>query len=357
MRAIEELARHEGIGLLDAVGLLHHATAMAMSVPELQALHGLQEQFSALDAATGDPNGKVSLSDLRFIVRNPNRFDVHMVAAAAALLANEPLLQRLDTATDNSEIVRRDGVFGDAEFDDGVVSRSDIDSFLFKQGLSHFIGLNYDQIDASTPSAEADGRLSKANFEAFLSQHRASLTDAEVQAFETVINGELYDKGWWERNKRSIALVTAVAAGATFALVTGGLGSGLSGALITMAATGASGSAAAALTTMEINKYSDESDWHDDVASNGFDGFFAGAGGGGAGLGVNALRVTSTTTAGRAAIALGITSDTTGLAGMGTFDVGLQYAPGLGGENLDDTKHAANIVSIATGLTLSLIHI
>ncbi len=349
---IEGLARSEGIGLIDAATMLYRAETLSLTVDEVHAFNGLHEEFTALDTATGqDADGLVSMRDIQYVVQNPELFDASTIAAANALWSNQSLLMRLDSSRDNGDVLQGDGHFGADEFDDHLISMDDIESFVGKQSISHILGVNYDAIDIAAKGGTPDGHLSKADFEAFLNNNEGLLTDEEVLAFETVIDAEWYDKGWFEENKRSIALVSAVIAGGALVFFTGGLGTGFSGALITMAATAGAGGAAAVSTTLTINAFSSESDLDDDLVSNGIGGAMAGMGGGGATLGVQTFRLAATSTAGKAAIALGVTSDVTGLAGMGTFDVGLQYAPGLGGDNLEQTKEIADLVSIGTGVT------
>ncbi len=353
---IVEVADTEGIPLVDAANLVAQADVLAMTPDEWFAFQGMIEHFDEFDTARNGVYGrrpisgddKFSEANLTLIVDNPDRYESEVVAAAAALLAQPALLNRIDSAT-NTDLFEGDA-FGSSERGDGVYSRDDLEAFMAKQQVQYLLGDHATAIDTAALGGEADGYRSKNDFEAFLQQHRDSLSDIEIEAVEAVINGALYDQTWWEENKRSIALAAAVVAGATFVIVTGGVGSGVSGMLITTVAAGTAGAATAGAATVGLNAFSDQSDWNEDVGSNAFAGFFAGAGAGGAAQ-VFVNGVGTTTLAGKAATALGLTSDVSGLTAMGAFDLGLQYAPVVGGDNLAATKDIAETVSIVTGVT------
>ena len=278
---VSEMANDEGIGLLDALGAHVRADHYGMTIEEMNAYDGLGEHFPAFDNAKGgNTDGKVSIEDLEHVVANPGRFSAAEVAAASALLSSPGLLSRLDTGKDNNDVLNDGDRFGDTEFDDRKISLDDLENFEWKQGLNAVVGTHFDDIDVAN-GGEHDQTLSKADFETYLEQNRRKLSDREIRALEVVIDGELYDKGWLERNKRSLAIAAAVVAGALIAVGTGGIGAGISGALITAAVTGTGGAAAAAGTTLVINGFSDESDWDDDVLANAGHGALAGMAGGG----------------------------------------------------------------------------
>ena len=347
--AIETLAADEGVGLVDATGLQLRADHYAMTVPEVMAYDGLNEHFDTFDNAKGgDTDGKVSLEDLQHVVDRPDRFSADEVAAAAALLASPELLSRLDTGRENNDVLNDGDRFGDDDFDDRKVSLEDVENFEWKQGVNALVGVHYDQIDVVN-GGSADHHLSKADFETYLDRHRTDLTAEEIQALEVVIDGELYDKGWLERNKRSLAIAAAVVAGAAIAISTGGIGSGISGALITAAVTGTGGAAAAGATTFAINGFSDESEWDDDLLANTGHGFLAGMAGGG--LGVAGPTWGATSGVGRFAVASGVASDGAAIVGMGGADWAIDTIPGVDHEDLDGLHDVANGASLAFGVT------
>ena len=346
--AITEIANDEGIDLATALSLQARGAHYEMTVAEVMAFDGLNEHFPTFDNATGgDRDGLVSLDDLRFVVNNPDRFDIEAVAAASALLTNSGLLTRLDTGRDNGDVLNDGDAFGDREFDDGKISQEDILGFEWKQGVNALVGTHYDNIDVAN-GGELDGHLSKADFEAYLDHNRDSLSEDEIRALSAVIDGEFYDKGWLERNKRSIAIAVAVVAGVAIAVGTGGLGSGVSGALITMAVTGTAGAAAAGGTTIAINGISDESTWDDDVWSNAGHGFIAGMAGGGLGLAPTAYAA-APGAAGRFAVGAGVLSDGAAVVGMGGADWALDVV--MDHEHLEGVREVADGVSIAAGVT------
>lgn len=344
--AIADLARSEGISLIDATEMTMSASIYATTPDELMAYQGFREHFSVIDNATGgETDDGVSLVDLRYVVEHPSEFDVEVVAAATAFLANPSLRHRIDSALEHSDVVNPDGSFGGTRYDDGFFTLADLDAFETKQTISFLVGDSYDEIDVAHQGGATDGFLSKHDFEDFLETNRADLSEEDIWALETVIAAELYDQGWVERNKHALALAAAIVAGAAFVFVTGGLGTGLSGTLITVVAAGGAGATAAGATTLTINTFSSESDWDDDLLANSFDGFFAGAGSGGAVVGVTGFAAMGTV--GQAATGLGLVSDVTGLAGLGAFDLGLQYA--VHPEDLDEIHDLANRISLVTG--------
>lgn len=341
-----ELAGDEGIGLLDALTAQNRANHYDMSIAEVAAFDGLNAHFDAFDNAKGgDTDGKVSLEDLQHVVDNASRFSADEVAAAAALLASPGLLSRLDTGRDNNDVLNDGHRFGDSDFDDRKISRDDLESFEFKQGVNAFVGTHFDEIDIIN-GGEHDQHLSKADFEAYLELHEDDLSDDEVWALQTVIEGELYDKGWLERNKRSIAIAAAVVAGTVIAGASFGGLTGVSLALVTAAATAGGGAAAAGGTTLLINGISDESEWDDDLYSNAGHGALAGMAGGGLRVGAQHW-IANPGTLSRTATGLGITSDVAGITALGGFDPLLEQIPGA---DLDDIHDVADDISLATGV-------
>ena len=346
---VSELADAEGIGLLDALTMTARADHYAMSTSELIAYDGLTEHFAAFDNAKGgSTDDKVSLDDIQYVANNPSQFTNDEVAAALALLASPALLSRLDTGRENNDVLNEGERFGDDDFDDRKISLEDLESFEWKQGVNALVGTHYDDIDIVN-GGEHDQHLSKADFEKYLDQHGGDLSPEEIQALEVVIDGELYDKGWLERNKRSLAIAAAVVAGAAIAIGTGGLGSGISGALVTAAVTGTAGAGAAAGTTLTVNAFSDESDWDDDLVANAGHGFLGGMAGGGLGLAGSAMQAT-TSGLGRFAIRAGVASDGFAVVGMGGLDFAMDVIPGVDHEDLGGVHDFANTVSLVTGV-------
>ena len=343
---VVDYATGEGIDLHDALTAHARAGHYDMTVAEMTAYDGLIEHFDTFDNAKGGATDtKVSLSDLRYVVDNPTRFTAEEVAAAAALLASPGLLSRLDTGKDNNDVLNDGDRFGDTDFDDHKISLEDLENFAWKQGVNAVVGQHYDGIDAII-AGEHDGHLSKADFQAYLDHHRNELSPVEIRALEVVIDGELYDKGWLERNKRSLAIAAAVVAGVVIAGASFGSLSGVSLALVTTAATAGGGAAAAGGTTLLINGISDESDWDDDLGSNMLHGAFAGMAGGGLRVGARHW-VANPGTLSRTATGLGLTSDAAGVTALGGFDPVLEQVPGV---DLDDIHRTAEHVSLTTGV-------
>jgi len=337
---IEALATDEGIPLAASATLLAQARAFDMTVDEYHAFTGLLDHFAVFDAATGgDADGLVSLADLRFVVNNsgPGGFPNEVVIAAAALLKNPQLLNRLDSAAATGGAVSHQG-FGRNQPADNKYSATDINVFVLKQQTNMALRNVVDQIDVASQGGGlgwADGNLSEVDFTLVLANaDDYGLTAAEVSAIERVLEADWYDKTWIQEHGDSVILATAVVAGGLLFWATGGLGGGLSAALISSAAATAGGAAVGAGLTVSENLLTGDPLTQDLTESTvlGATGGLAGAGivGSIAGVAVSeslAVRVITT---------VGFEADVLGLAASGLFDPAL--APVVDEINLTEMK-------------------
>ncbi len=366
---IVDTATVQELSLTEAFNLHVHADHFAMTADQFIAFQGLQTHFEVLanpmSRLAGDereidnvyrvgnyPTGSshraadhlVTVEDLRLIVGSPAHFTDAEVATARQLLNNLDLLRRLDSARDNTSVVSDVDAFGSTDFDDGRISLDDIHSFMAKQSINSIIGERYDEID-NVHGGERDGFLSREDFETYLANNRASMTPAEVQAFEDVVTAELYDETWLEENKQSIAIAGAVVVGAGITVLTAGTGVGL---FATMLMAGAGGATAAGATTLGINALTGE-ELLDEVGTNSALGGLGGVAGMGLATALPAWSA-ATTNLGRFAVASGTVSDAAGIVGMGGADWALDAIPGVDHEDLDGMHETAEAISIATGV-------
>jgi len=323
------------IDLITAFNLHYAADRRDMTIAEFQAYQGIidRETFDAIDnAQAGDLDGKISIEDLNHVINDPNA-DPEVVAAAQAFLNSPDLMARLDTGRDFSENVVDHESFGRDRVDDQLWSREDIDSFELKQDLNFALSGLVDKIDTAGQGGVTDGHLSKQDFQAVLDDaDELGLSDEEVDALTTVINGKLYDQHWVERNRDSLAIAAAVVAGTAIFVATGGVGAGLSLALVGSVAAGTAGAGVTAgVVTGGINAFTQE-DLTDGVAGNAFKGAIVGglaapglatggAGWAGAGMG------------GRLLIGVGFAGEGAGLVGAGALDWAID--PFYDGDSID----------------------
>ena len=331
------LASDEKIGLISAFVLSSEANRRDMTVDELTAYQGLYEPetFAAIDNITGgDADGKVSLVDLTYAVEHGDEMglDEEIISAAAAFLDQPDLMSRLDTARDFSENVMEGDGFGRDRLDDGLFSLEDQQAFELKQDVNFLLGDLADTIDTAALGGVADGDLSRQDVQATLARaEELELTEAEIDALQTVLDGKMYDQGWIEKNRDSIAIATAVLAGTFIFVASGGTAAGLSATLIGAAWATGTGAVVAGGVTYEINNATGV-DSMDGVLGNAFKGgivsglaapglAMGGSGWAGAGL------------LGRTGITLGLAGEGAGLVGAGALDWAID--PFYDGDSID----------------------
>jgi hypothetical protein len=350
----------EGISLVDATVLAAEARALGMAIDEYTTYRGFIEHFGDFDAASGgDADEVVSIADLAFVVNNPESFGVETVASAAAMIAAPALRNRLDTARDRGGIVGREN-FGATRPDDYKVSLADLQMFHAKQSVNFILQDLYAVIDVAAQRGDpslADDELREEDFRAVLAQaDELGLGEEEVKAVELVLDADWYDQGFWQEHGDSVLLATAVVAGAAIFVGTGGVGGGVSAALISTAYATAGGAALGAGATV-IESLATGDPFDEGVTENtllGATGGLAGAGVagfvGGAAPGSLTVRVVDT---------LGLTADMTGLAADGLFDPLLTHVlDDIELQNLHENTQTASYLtggmSLAAAVTASL---
>ncbi len=356
---ITNLVETRGIDHETAAGIVANAEVYGLTGEEFLALKGFGEHFDTFDnaqdpnAAAGSfgynasymstsdtvgTNGQVNIHNLRYVVDNPNQYSADEVSAAQALLDQPQLLARIDTAS-HTDLFPNDGGFGSTTADDQNYSIEDLINFENKQFAFAQLDDHRFDIDVAHQGGAVDGHLSKSDYQAFLDDNFDDLTAAEVEALEIVIGGDLFDQTWWEENKNSLAMASALVAAGAFTAATGGFGGVVVAGLV--------GGTAAAGTTVAINATSDNLDLTDDLASNSFNGALVGVGTATAPASFTALRAGATPGA-RILGATELTAEVTGTIALGTLDPVLR--PILGQENLDGVKDGTGAVSAITGI-------
>jgi len=346
---IEEFAADEDVSLIDGALRAAEAQAFAMTMDEYNTFTGLVEHFPVLDTAAGSAaDDLVSLADLRFVVNNSEIFSNEVAAAASALLRAPELLNRLDSASTTGGVVGYES-FGRDRAADNKVSLDDVNLFVVKQQTNLALRNVVDQIDVASQGGGlgwADGRLSEADFKLVLANYEDyGLTAAEVSAIEQVLEADWYDQTWMQEHGDTVILATAVVAGAALFAGTGGLGGGLSAALISSAAATAGGATVGAGLTVSENLLTGDP-LAQDLTENtmlGATGGLAGAGivGSVAGVSVSqslAVRVITT---------VGFEADVLGLAASGLFDPVL--APVIDEINLAEMRSDFQVTGYALG--------
>ena len=346
---IKNIAENQGVDFETAAQINANAEKYGMTADEFVAMQGFHEHFDTFDGAYqgaygkehgGYTNGKVKISNLEYVVNNPDVYTPAQVAAAQALLNQPQLLNRIDTATENDNLFENEDFFGQTLADDHEYSRSDL--AMFTSGQFAFAQLNPHQgdIDIAHQGGAIDGHLSKSDYEAFLADNLDRLSNDEVEALETVINGNLYDQTWLEENKNNLAMASALVAAGVFVVATGGTGSIVVAGLI--------GATAAGGTTAAINLSSDNLDWHEDLAWNTVNGGLIGLGTGYAPTSLTVLR-TGATPGARVLAGTELTAEITGVVASGAFDPALQLV--LSDDTVDSIGTTSTVIAGVTGVT------
>ena len=156
----------------------------------LGALERVREHFTMIESR-GDPDradGLLSRRDLSWAVDSA---DSATAAAASWLLGHDLFFDQVETAKHNDDYLDRlqDGELAfDPNDRDGLMSRDDIDAFLDKTAARSALMSRADTIDAA--GGRPDGYLSRADFEAFLSDY--NLTSEEAAAVRRVLDDRAY---------------------------------------------------------------------------------------------------------------------------------------------------------------------
>ena len=157
----------------------------------LGALERIREHFTMIESR-GNPDeadGLLSRRDLRWAVHSA---DSATAAAAGWLLDHDLFFDQVETAKHNNDYLDRvhQGEFAfDPNDRDGLMSRDDIDAFLDKTAAWSALLPHAATIDAAGSGAP-DGSLSRADFEAFLSDY--NLTADEANAVRQVLDDRAY---------------------------------------------------------------------------------------------------------------------------------------------------------------------
>jgi len=321
------------VGLLESLGRLLTARGLGVTLGEYGALKGLETHFAAFDNATGgDPDQRVSVGDLAYVVSHPWAFTPSQVLAAQALI-EEPLLRnRLDTAEANTDVFGGDG-FGSAERGDGLIADVDLRAFMLKAQIHRLLGDYADEIDvANDPTGVVDGFRSQNDFLAFIADN-PELPEPVLAAAEVALEAGWFDESWWQEHKDELAMGAALLAAGIAVVATGG---GASMLLVVGV-----GAFAAGGTTVAVN-LATGAPMLDDVFMNSVKGGFIAAGVHGVATGF-AGYATATTGLGRVAAVAGVTSGAADVVAAGGVDLLLAE------EDEARIHEVANEISTITG--------
>jgi hypothetical protein len=302
--------------LVDSMGSVIAGQGLGISAAEFDALMGLRDGSPQLDrlAGSGISNGKVSISELEYIVENECRFSDGQVGAAAALLATPELIYRLDTAAENDEILGPDR-FGATQPGDGVISLEDVEAFMYKAQFTHVLAPYADEIDvAADPSSVVDGIHSRNDLEAFLAVADTNGTPTSATAALTAaLDNGWFDENWFQEHREEVAYAAAMVAGGTVVLLSGGTATPL---VLVMA--GAAGGVAAGGTILAVNSVT-ENQLADGLLHGVAAGIVIGVGSASVVGGIgNTGKLQGVD---KAIAAAGIVSDTTGIVAAGATDI------------------------------------
>lgn len=247
-------ARAGDLTVLEVLGRMATAEALDITDHELRALELLWAHFPGFDSARGGrPDDAVSVADLRFVVTNPHRFSQAQVTAAVAILGEPVLRNRLDSASQNLDVL--DGeAFGRRTADDHLISLADLEAFVTRAQLNNILGDHRIDIDIAARGGAADGFVSQGDLEAWL----AANPNAPIEVRDAVsfmLDTGLHDRTWLERNREALAMGAAVVAGGVVIVVSAGTATPL---VVVMGAGFAAGASAAGLTTVGVNHLTGE---------------------------------------------------------------------------------------------------
>ena len=338
LRLAAERSQGSGIGIVDVLGRMAAARALDVDYESLIALEQFRAHFDTFDNATGgDVDGAVSERDLFHVVDNPTVFLPAQVLAAQAIL-DEPLLRnRLDSATENTDVLDGDS-FGRTEPGDLIISAADFDAFLVRAQLNNLLGDYADQIDTAGSGGDVDGFFSENDLQAWLAANPGAPV-AVRDGLALMLRDGLVDESWLERNRDALAMGATVAAGGVVIVISGGTLTP-----VVWAAGFAAGGAAAGATTLGVNH----------ATSDGLtEGMFSNMVGGGL-IGVSVVGLPTTWT-NATAIAGGLTVQRT--LAMAGFAGEVASVVGAGGVDLllpddweDEVHDAADAVEFGASL-------
>ena len=173
------------------------------------------------------------------------------VVAAQAILDEPVLRNRLDSASENIDILDHDA-FGNTQPADHLISVADIDAFLVRTQLNTVLAHHRLEIDTAAHGGSPDGFVSEGDLEAWLEANPAAPVEVR-DAVGFMLDAQLYDRTWLERNREALAMGAAVVAGGVVIVMTAGTATPL---VVVMGAGFAAGAAAAGLTTVGVNHLS-----------------------------------------------------------------------------------------------------
>ncbi len=265
--------------LIDAMGRVIAGQGLGVSAHEFDALMGLREYFPELDRLPGSgiSNDRVTIEELEHIVSNECRYTDGQVMAAAALLANPMLLNRLDTAGENDEVLGA-GHFGNTERGDGVISYDDLEAFLYKAQLTHILAPFADEIDiAADPLGEVDGVHSRRDLEDFLAGASVNeLPESATVALNLALENGWFDQSWLQEHREELAYAAAMVAGGAVVILSAGTATPMA-LIVTAGVAGVAGGVAAGSTILAVNSLTDD-ELTDGLARGVATGIFIGVG-------------------------------------------------------------------------------
>lgn len=249
-----ERAAGGGLTVLEILGRMATADALDMTDDELRALELLWDHFPGFDNAQGGrADDAVSVDDLLFVVANPHRFSQAQVMAAMAILDEPVLRNRLDSASENLDIVDED-VFGRTSPDDHLISVADLEAFLVRAQLNDLLTEHRMDIDTAAHGGAADGFVSERDLRAWLAANPSAPVEVR-EAVTFMLDTGLHDRSWLDRNREALAMGAAVVAGGVVIVMTAGTATPL---VVVMGAGFAAGASAAGLTTLGVNHLTGE---------------------------------------------------------------------------------------------------
>ena len=168
------------------------------AVRGLAALERIRINFSTIDTRgdTEQPDGKVSLNDLRWASRPDSPVDEKTRAAAAWLADNQDFFAIAEAADENNSYIAEpysNKFVHNPEHEDGMLSVADIDAFFAKTEAWATLMPYAARIDIAGGGRKRDGRLTKKDFEAFLANNDDLPRDV-VRAARQVMHTDAYHK-------------------------------------------------------------------------------------------------------------------------------------------------------------------
>lgn len=154
----------------------------------LAALERIRTHFTTIESR-GDPSRADGVLSRRDLTWASHQLDEETSAAASWLLEHEDFFDRVETAKHNDDYTSQpyDDEFAyDPEDRDGLLSLDDIDAFVVKSAARATLAPYAEIIDTGRSGGEPDGKLSRKDFEAFLSDYDISpeVTQAVRQVLE-----------------------------------------------------------------------------------------------------------------------------------------------------------------------------